>query len=357
MKKKVLAIYRGKLSDQRGTPNRVRSLLSQIQKDERVELFVASWDESFAYFPNHTYLTNGHLEDIRKLLRIVRQQKIDVVILHTVAPSYYGLILQFLSHTKLVLEMHGVVEDEAREYGDIGPVKYWLYKIWYSFLYWRCDLIVTCSKSITDIVGRFNGNSFSLTGGVDLGAFKPTAQSGHYFTKDDRIVIGYAGNARKWQGLDFLIRVYEKLSKETNGYRLVLLLSEKKGLDTGGLEVYGPIENTEVPGFLVDCDILVVPRPLTPVTRISFPSKIPEYLAMGKAVVAANTGDADAVIVSGHNGMLYTPEDEEGLLEMFRMLGDRGQRESMGMAAAESAQILSWPILATQFIDKIIEVL
>ena len=44
--KKVLAIYRDYLSYERGTPIRVKSLLKEVSKDKKIELYTASRDEN-----------------------------------------------------------------------------------------------------------------------------------------------------------------------------------------------------------------------------------------------------------------------------------------------------------------------
>jgi hypothetical protein len=258
---------------------------------------------------------------------------------------------------KIALDMHGIEEIEARAYGSISSFKYWRLKLWHQFFYRFCALIATCSKSMTDIVAQYCKNTVSLTGGVDLTQFNPNVRGGSYLKRDGRIVIGYAGNTRIWQGLNFLMSTYRSLAKEHKDFRLALLLSDRKGVvEASDIEMYGPLPHEEVPKFLTDCDILVIPRPDTAVTRISFPSKIPEHLAMGRVVVAANTGDADQVIEHGVNGLLYTPEDEQELIDALLYLRDSSVRKRLGDAAAASARKLSWEELGKQLVDNILKI-
>lgn len=353
---KIAAIYRGKLMDNRGTPIRVKSLLTRIAKDESVDLTIFSWDENLNY-ANHIYLSNNHLEDLKKIRNYVNKNKIDIVIGHTLATSYYLLPLRFLTRAKIVLEMHGFNEEESREYGDIGMVRFWLAKVWNAVVFFSCHFITTCSKSITDIISKYNKNVISVYGGVDTNNFNPYVKSGGYFKKDERIVIGYAGNARKWQGVDFLVNTYRDIVQKTNSFRLVMLMSETKGLDTSGLEIVGALPNEDVPKFLIDCDILVIPRPLTRVTKISYPSKLTEYLAMGRAVVSARVGDADQVIVHGVNGLLYEPGNMIELEKCLTMLKDTELRSKLGKAAFETAKQMSWDNQATLLLAQIKKVL
>lgn len=349
---KILAVYRGRIFEHRGTPIRVRSLLTQLNSNDYLDLAVCSWDKTQGNFSKHFTLTNNHFQDIKQIYHYIKNNKIDVVIGHTVATSYYLVPLKLLTRAKIILDMHGLVEDEAREYGDIGLLRYWLLKLWYGFFYWTCDLITTCSQSVTDILLKYNRHTVTMCGGVDLSLFNPNVPSGGYIKKDGRIIIGYAGNARTWQGVDFLVEVYKKLSIHHNDFKLAMLMSEKWGEDMN-LEIIGPLPNEDVPKFLIDCDILVIPRPLTSVAKISFPSKLPEYLAMGKAVIVSNTGDMDKVITSGINGLLYTPGNAEELMNNLLALRDKNLRERLGAEAVKTAQQLSWERLADFLVDNI----
>ena len=114
--------------------------------------------------------------------------------------------------------------------------------------------------------------------------------------------------------------------------------------------------NKDVPKFLVDCDILVIPRPLTKVTKISYPSKLTEYLAMGKAVISSNMGDADKVIKHGVNGLLYTPENMEELTGLLLSLQDRDLRERLGKEAVKPARQLSWDNQSKELLANIVKI-
>ncbi len=353
---KILSIYRGKIFQNSGTPIRVRHLCLELEKNPKIDFSLFSWEKESGLFSKHLYLSNDHLEDLKKIYKYVKDNDIEVVIGHTTSSSYYLAPLKFLTKAKLVLEMHGLEEEEAREYGDISFIKYWFLKIWHSFFYFLCDLITTCSDSVTKIVGRFNRNSVSMCGGVDLNFFNPLVPSSGLIKKDDKIVIGYAGNARVWQGVEFLVESYEEILKKTNDFKLCMLMSERKNF-LAGIEVVGPVPNEEVPGFLVDCDALVIPRPLSPVTKISYPSKLTEYLAMGKAVVVSGVGDMDLVVKNGVNGLVYKAGDREAFIKAVLSLRDKGLRGQLGKEARKTAENMSWPILGEFLVDKVKEIL
>lgn len=337
---KVLSIYRSQLNSNRGTANRVRSILYNLARYKDIDLTLCSWDRDCPIKANHIYLSNNHLEDFKKIYNFVKNNRVDIVMGHVTTCFYYLLPLKFLTGAKIVLEMHGFKEEEAFSANGIGRVRYERDKLLHTILYRMCDLITTCSDTATEILSKYNKNVVTIFGGVDLALFNPQAQSGGLIKKDkNKIIIGYAGSVRMWQGLDFLIMAYYKLLKEYPEFKLSILTSGDGHVFQGhGIESIGPLEYNKVPSFLIDCDILVVPRTESKVNKISFPSKLPEYMAMGKPVVVSCTSDADKIVEHGVNGLLYNPGDIEGFKENILRLRDPDLRMRLGYNAFQTVR-------------------
>lgn len=355
----ILAIYRGRLTENRGTPIRVRSLLERLAKDDRFRLTIASWDESFPFCAEHLHLTNRKLADLRVLSRAARSGKANIVIGHTMATWYYLVFLKVVWHAKIVLEMHGFLEIEALFYGSIGRLRATVEGSVYSVFYRLCDLITTCSENAAEILTRYNRNVVPLYGGVDTALFHPDAVPLHTVVHNPgEIIIGYAGNLRKWQGVPFLLSAFAKLRAEDSSFRLAILTSEEwKGSSEMGIQVLDGVPHEAVPAFLAACDILVIPRLDDSVSRISFPSKLPEYLAMAKPVVASATSDADRVISDGVNGVIFIPGDEDSLLAALKKLRDPERRVRMGDAARATAERnFSWDRQSAILAERILSI-
>jgi len=331
---KLLSIYRDKVTSHRGTPIRVRTILTQFAYDSEIELTVASWDEAAPVAARHLHLTNEHVRDAFDLIRFVRKEKIDVVMGHTISSYIYLIPLRLFTSAKIVLEMHGFQEEEALLYGNIGRVKYRMLKWLFGTFYRLCHFITTCSDTAADEIRKSNPNVLAVYGGADPALFSPReASSGRM----DGIVIGYAGNASIWQGLDFLVEAFKRIRVDHPEFRLALLTNKPdKVPKLEGIESVGPFPYDQVPSFLADCDVLVIPRPQNRVNELSFPSKLVEYMAMGKPVVASRTSDADRVITDGVDGLIYEPGDMDGLVAALLRLRDSELRERVGRAAMET---------------------
>lgn len=350
----LLAIYRGKLDENRGTPIRVRSFLERLAYDERFVLTVASWDEILPFPVAHIRLTNRKFDDIRVLSHAT--QKGTIVLGHTMATWYYLALLKIFRGAKIVLEMHGFLEVEARFYGSINVLQYYFERYVYSLFYPFCNLITTCSENAAEILARYNRHVVPIYGGVDIDMFHPDVAPLASIRKErGTILIGYAGNTRKWQGVPFLIDAFKKLHAEDPSFRLAVLSSEAKNIPSEkGVDVYGQVPHGEVPAFLATCDILVIPRLNDAVSRISFPSKLPEYMAMGKPVIASTTSDADRIIVDGENGRLFAPGDTQGFISCVLSLKTSEARLRVGMKARTTAATrLSWPLQVAILADTL----
>ena len=354
---KILSVCRSSLLKTTGTPLRIKQILHGLAKQKDFTLFTSSMDDSFDVGKDHVVLSNNYTKDILMLLKYIKKLNIDIVIGHTITSYLYLLPIRFFTNVKIVLEMHGFMEEEEKMYGNISKIKYLRNKIMYSFFYTTCNLITTCSYTATKIISRYNSNVVTIFGGVDTLLFYPEAVSGGY-KKEGCITLGYAGNARKWQGLEFLIKNFIDIDNEYSNFSLMILLSEpEEHVNHPKIKYINNLPHDKVSSFLIDCDILAIPRPDIKVNRISFPSKLLEYMAVGKPIIASRTSDIDKIITDGYNGLLFEPGDKEGFKRCLLKLKDSRLREKLGNNAVKTSRNFSWDkqvVLLVNNIRKII---
>lgn len=342
--------------ENRGTPLRVKSLILEGLKQSDFVWHTATLDEVSPLGVGHITLTHHHVSDIKKIVDYVRREHIDIVVFHSVAAAFYLPFIKLLTPAKLVLEMHGFREEEEFLYGRLSRPKYLLNKFFYSFIYRMTDAITTCSISATEYLKKYNKNSVSVYGGVNLALFNPEVTSGGYVTREPgTIVVGYAGDGKRWQGLPFLYRAFEKLHEQYPEFRLELLLSEKRTTpDKSYIHVTDALPHEKVASFLKDCDVLVIPRIKSRVNDLTYPSKFMEYMAMGKCVMVSRTSDMHRIVVDGENGMSFPPEDVDGFVSAMATLRNPEVRKKLGEGAHRTAREgYTWDIQGKVFLDML----
>jgi glycosyltransferase involved in cell wall biosynthesis len=116
------------------------------------------------------------------------------------------------------------------------------------------------------------------------------------------------------------------------------------------------VGHNRVPGLLDACDILVAPHvPLADGSEFfGSPTKIFEYMAMGKGIVASRLGQIGEVLVDGETALLVEPGDVEELKEaILSLVQDKSLREALGMrvrAVAEREH--TWTHNAQRVLDE-----
>lgn len=324
---RVLALFGSSIFANRGTPIRVRSLLNSLSHNRGLVLYTASTDEVVSFSVRHVKVSRSLFSDFRKIRSLLKEEKIDLVIGHTMSTYKLLSLVSFLMRVPIVLEMHGFIEEEMKTDTLFAYVKYQVLKVVHSLFYRLPALITTCSETAAEKLSKYNKNIAVIYGGVDIKLFHP-------FSKpvSDHLIIGYAGNTRVWQGLPFLIDTFVSNKLYSEKFNLFLLLSEHHEFakDIQGIEIAQAVPSTQVPDQLSRCDILVIPRVASEVNRLSFPSKLMEYLAMGLPVVASKTSDMHKIVTHEVNGLLYEPGNSEELVTCLLKLKDVNLREKLG---------------------------
>ena len=134
--------------------------------------------------------------------------------------------------------------------------------------------------------------SVNWSSGVDTGLFDP----GKYLPKErNRYVLFYHGGISISRGSLDLIKACENLVKD--GYEVDLIqigiVVDKAIIDylenqnlKSWCMILSPVDLSEIPRMIADCDLPVIPFPNFMAWRVSSPIKLMEYMAMGKKVLA-----------------------------------------------------------------------
>jgi glycosyltransferase involved in cell wall biosynthesis len=121
----------------------------------------------------------------------------------------------------------------------------------------------------------------------------------------------------------------------------------------------GLIPQEEGPEHLAACDILVASHVPNPDGTPFFgsPTKLFEYMAMGKGIVASYLDQIGEVLMHDVSAWLVKPGDAASLMEGLKVLIDDGQkRERLGRAAREEVVAkYTWKEHTHKIIEKLKE--
>ncbi len=168
---------------------------------------------------------------------------------------------------------------------------------------------------------------------------------------EGHIVISYLGTYWYVEGLAVLLAATSLLKKE--GLKFKLVISGKAHLGFPGDDVSTLIKKYELGDVVTEtgwlptdeviagmsvADILVVPKLNHTANIAGMPTKLAEYLAIGRAVVASRVGDIPLYLTDGEDALLCEPNNPQSLAEKLRLLIlDEPLRKSLSRKARDTA--------------------
>lgn len=218
------------------------------------------------------------------------------------------------------------------------------------------DLVVVVSRALRDeAVGRGVPAERILVNpnGVDPAVYHPGLDGGPVRRRlglEGKTVIGFVGTFGPWHGAEVLARAVKPVVRRLPSAHF-LFVGEGSGLPRvrgqiaqDGMEGWatftGLVPQAEAPAYLAACDLLASPHVPNPDGSPFFgsPTKLFEYMAMGKAIVASDLDQIGEVLEHGRTAWLLSPGDAEGLTAgILALAEDAGRRAALGEAAREAA--------------------
>ena len=199
------------------------------------------------------------------------------------------------------------------------------------------DRIVICPNGVE--VERFDPGSDTRSAKAELGF------------PDDGILCGFLGTFARWHGVLFLAEQIPVLLADDSRFRF-LFIGEgdmrpevERRLSEAGVQQHagftGLLPPERVPRHLAACDILLSPHlPFEDGTEFfGSPTKLFEYMAAGRAIVASRLGSIARVLADGETGMLIEPGDGVALRATLIRLADHPEeRLRLGRNARTEAE-------------------
>jgi glycosyltransferase involved in cell wall biosynthesis len=241
------------------------------------------------------------------------------------------------------------------------------------------DVVVVVSQPLKDeLVARGIEADKILVNpnGVDSECYSPSVDGSVVRSEYDlngKIVIGFIGTFGKWHGAEVLAEAFGQLLQEFPAYRdhvrlfligdgLTMSLVKEQLTKCDVMDaciLTGMVPQEKGPAYLAGCDILASPHVPNPDGTPFFgsPTKLFEYMAMGKGIVASDLEQIGEVLKHNQTAWMVKPGDVQSLKLGLKMLIDDGQRrETLGEAARrEVVAKYTWTEHTRKIIDKLKE--
>ena len=243
------------------------------------------------------------------------------------------------------------------------------------------DLVVVVSRAMRDdVVARGADPARVLVNpnGVDPERYRPDVDGRPVRARyglDRHTVIGFIGTFGPWHGAEVLARAFVALLRQdpllAESVRLLMIgdgvtMASVRRILTDGdalkLTTFtGLVPQEQGPEHLAACDVLVSPHVANPDGSAFFgsPTKVFEYMAMGKGIVAADLDQIGEVLQHGQTAWLVQPGDAGVLAAaLARLVADADLRRRLGSKARrEAVAHHTWRAHVRRTIDRVSDVI
>ena len=297
-----------------------------------------------------------------RLWRAVRRHRPDLIYERSNLYLLSGSLVARLTGIPLIAEVNAPYFQERSMHGGLALPRV---ARWSERLAWKsADAVVAVTQVLAEIVIRggaarervhvmpngIDPSKFSLRA-VDVGAKERLGLAG-------RIVLGFTGFVREWNGLDSVVRFLANRGSER-----IFLLVVGDGPARGELESLasqlgvldrvrftGVIERDRIAAFVSAFDVALQPA----ANPYASPLKLFEYMALGRAIVAPDQPNIREILTDSRDALLFTPGDSADFVDAIaRLAADGTLRARIAAGAVETLEKrdLTWRSNAARVID------
>jgi len=278
-----------------------------------------------------------------KLIRLIAKYKFDIIYAHHYEGFICALSARLLKKHPVVFDIHTLLAVELPYYGPTnaeGLLRRVGEKI-DTTLPVYADHVVGISEEIVAKVTReahVAPEKISLiSNGVELELFM-AAQPDRERLENAGIILAYAGNFARYQGIETMLKALSLLKETNQGITLNLIsinelkeyqpLLRKLGIEQHVNHIQVPF--SDLPQQLANADILINPR----FVSAGYPLKLLNYMAAGKPVITMS-GTSHKTI-HGQTGWVVQGNDPVDLATGIQYLIDNPDlREKLGTNARQ----------------------
>ncbi len=266
--------------------------------------------------------------------------------------NFTGVALSLATGLPLAIEYNGSEVWRSLRWDPVGQI--WLLKRFERLNMTAADLIFVVSEVESRNLIRAGIHSKRIIinpNGVNTELFRPGKGGDRVRSAlgvEGKIVIGFVGTFGPWHGAPVLAEAATKTNKASSCHFLFVGDGDQRSLaesiiERGGAGARttfaGRVPHGDMPDYLAACDILISPHVESEDGSEFFgsPTKLFEYMASARPIVASGLGQIAEIIVDGENGLLVEPGDSDALARAIELLAeDEVLRTRLGAAARQT---------------------
>lgn len=352
----------GAASHIKGVVNGLARLGAEVQIISNDEIAgFDTWKYPFTIIPPETVGATRALFDIhnnlvftRGAVPLIERAQPDFIYQRYARFSWAGVVAALRTRRPLFLEYNGSEVWVGRHWDHVGSLDL-------LERYERLNLRAAVRIFVVSEVERRNLEVRGVPprkivvnpNGVDTEMFRPGAGDedyrDFYGVGDSEVVAGFVGTFGPWHGVLQLAEAIKMMppklpvcfllvgSGSLQGEVKRLLQNEAASL---GVMFTDAVPHKQVPALLDACDILISPHiPLGDGSDFfGSPTKVFEYMAMGKAIVASRLGQIGEVLTDGETALLVEPGNVRELARaIIKLVESPDLRARLGARAREVA--------------------
>lgn len=272
----------------------------------------------------------------RIILKLIKENKIDII--HGYSPYYFSkfgasikkkIDIPFIYEKRGFWEFTNLVEET---YSSKSLIYKWDYSNEQNLMK-KADKLITLSNQMRKELVKMGISRKKIEvihNCVNKDEFRPQEPNKALIKKLNlrkKRIIGYIGNIRKLEGIEYLLKAFAKISNKFKNLIVLLVgrinsdlkielnkLIHELGIE-GKVIFTGIIPYKEIKEYYSIFDILIIPRINVKVCNLVTPQKPLEILAMQKLLIVSDVKGLTEIVKSGISGDIFHSENDEDLAE------------------------------------------
>jgi len=209
----------------------------------------------------------------------------------------------------------------------------------------RCDLVFAQGVKIKERCLKHNNNVEIFPFGVNNEVFEnKLTKSGKPADMKDikRPILGYIGGIHKHLNVELLKGIASKHPE----WSIVLVgpmqIESEIFNEHKNIFLLGKKEFTKLPSYVSNFDVCLIPYRLTEYTKTVYPTKLNEYLIMGKPVVATSIPEIDR-FNEEHRGVIEVAHDRNSFVQKIETVLGATENKKLEAERIRVARESNWP--------------